>query len=147
MRREPTLRERALRLLAQREHSRTELAKKLKPHAGTEEDLTALLDELSLRKLLSDERYAESRTRVLSRRFGAARIAHELRSVGVDEQLAEQALKAARVTEVERAREVWRRKFRAAPQTREERARQVRFLQSRGFSFDAIRAVVGGADD
>ena len=147
MRREPTLRERALRLLAQREHSRTELAKKLKPHAGTEEDLTALLDELSLRKLLSDERYAESRTRVLSRRFWAARIAHELRSVGVDEQLAEQALKAARVTEVERAREVWRRKFRAAPQTREERARQVRFLQSRGFSFDAIRAVVGGADD
>jgi regulatory protein len=146
MRREPTLRERALRLLAQREHSRTELAKKLKTHAGTEEDLAALLDELVQHKLLSDERYAESRARVLSRKYGAARIAHELRSTGVDEELAEHALKAARVTEVERARDVWRRKFRVVPHTREERARQMRFLQSRGFSFEAIRAVVGHGD-
>jgi regulatory protein len=147
MRREPSLRERALRLLARREHSRTELAKKLKSHTGAGDDLDALLDDLSRRKLLSDERYAESRARVLSRKFGAARIAHELRSSGVGEQLAEHALKAARVTEVERAREVWRRKFRGTAQTREERARQMRFLQSRGFSFDAIRAVVGGKDD
>lgn len=147
MRREPTLRERALRLLARREHSRTELARKLKAHSGTEVELDALLDDLSRRKLLSDERYAESRAHVLSRKYGAARIAHELRSMGVDEQLADRALKAARVTEVERAREVWRRKFRGAPRTREDRARQMRFLQSRGFSFDAIRAVVGDTDD
>ena len=51
------------------------------------------------------------------------------------------------IAEVERAREIWRRKFRVAPKTREERAKQMRFLQSRGFSFDAIRSVVGGKDD
>ena len=145
--REPSLRERALRLLARREHSRAELARKLEEHARSEDDLEALLDDLSRRKLLSDERYAESRAHALSRKFGAARIAHELRAKGLDKELAEQASGAARATEVERAREVWRRKFRNAPGTREERMRQMRFLRSRGFSFDAIRAVVAGADD
>ncbi|HYT15414.1 MAG TPA: recombination regulator RecX [Burkholderiales bacterium] len=140
----PTLRERALRLLARREHSRAELAGKLRRYAAPEEDLEILLDDLSRRKLLSDERYAESRTHALSRKYGAARIAHELRAKGLGKELAEQASGVARATEVERAREIWRRKFRAAPKTREERARQMRFLQSRGFSFDAIRAVVAG---
>ena len=147
MRREPSLRERALRLLARREHSRAELAKKLQVHSRPGDDLEALLDDLSRRKFLSDERYAESRAHALSRKFGAARIAHELRARGLDKDLADKASKAARATELERAREVWRRKFRSAPKTREERARQMRFLQSRGFSFDAIRSVVVGADE
>ncbi len=147
MRREPSLRERALRLLARREHSRAELAKKLQVHSRPGDDLEALLDDLSRRKLLSDERYAESRAHALSRKFGAARIAHELRARGLDKDLADKASKTARATELERAREVWRRKFRSAPKTREERARQMRFLQSRGFSFDAIRVVVKGADE
>jgi regulatory protein len=142
-----TLRERALRLLARREHSRAELERKLRAHATPEDDLEALIQDLSQRKLLSDERYAESRAHALSRKFGAARIAHELRVKGLDKGLAEQASKAARATEVERAREIWRRKFRVAAKTRDERARQMRFLQSRGFSFDAIRAVVGSTDD
>ena len=147
MKKQPTLRERALRLLARREHSRAELAKKLQVHSRPGDDLEALLDDLSRRKFLSDERYAESRAHALSRKFGAARIAHELRARGLDKDLADKASKTARATELERAREVWRRKFRSAPRTREERARQMRFLQSRGFSFDAIRAVVTGADE
>jgi regulatory protein len=147
MRREPSLRERALRLLARREHSRAELARKLAAHARAGDDLEALLEDLTRRKLLSDDRYAESRAHVLSRKYGAARIAHELRAKGLDKGLAEQASLAARATEVERAREVWHRKFRLTPRTREERAKQMRFLQSRGFSFDAIRAVVSGAEE
>lgn len=143
MKKQPTLRERALRLLARREHSLAELAGKLRTYAGPGEELETLLEDLSRRGLLSDERYAESRAHALSRKYGAARIAHELRAKGLDKGLAEQTAKAARATEVERAREVWRRKFRVAPTTREERAKQMRFLQSRGFSFDAIRAVVG----
>ena len=144
MKKQPTLRERALRLLARREHSLAELAGKLRTHAGPEEELEALLEDLSRRKLLSDERYAESRAHALSRKYGAARIAHELRTKGLSRELAAAATGAARATELERAREVWRRKFRGAPRTREERAKQMRFLQSRGFSFDAIRAVVVG---
>ena len=143
----PTLRERALRLLARREHSRAELGRKLAAHLAPGDDLESLLEDLLRRKLLSDERYAESRVHSLSRKFGAARIAHELRAKGLDKELAERASGAVRSTEVERAREVWHRKFRVAAKTRAERARQMRFLQSRGFSFDAIRAVVGGKDD
>jgi len=147
MRREPSLRERALRLLARREHSRAELARKLRVHSRPEDDLEGLLEELTRRKLLSDERYAEARAHALARKFGAARIAHELRAKGLDKELAERASTGARASEVERAHEVWRRKFRVAPRTREDRARQMRFLQSRGFSFEAIRAVVGGEED
>ena len=147
MKKQPSLRERALRLLARREHSRAELGRKLAAHVEPEDDLAALLDELSQRKLLSDERYAESRSHALSRKFGAARIAHELRAKGLDKGLAERASAAARVTEIERARAVWLRKFKHPPGSRDERARQMRFLQSRGFSFDAIRAVVRGADE
>ena len=147
MKKQPSLRERALGLLARREHSRAELGRKLAAHAGSEDDLEALLEDLQRRKLVSDERYADSRTHALSRKFGAARIAQELRAKGLDKGLAESAAAAARTTEVDRARAVWLRKFRTAPATREERARQMRFLQSRGFSFDAIRAVVRGAGE
>jgi regulatory protein len=147
LKKQPTLRERALRLLARREHSRAELGRKLAARVEPEDDLEALLDDLSRGKLLSDERYAESRAHALSRKFGAARIAHELRATGLDKELAQRTAAAARATEVERARAVWARKFRTAPTTREERARQMRFLQSRGFSFDAIRAVIQGADE
>ena len=147
MKKQPTLRERALRLLARREHSRAELGRKLAAHAGPEDNLEALLEDLQRRKLVSDERYAESRAHTLSRKFGVARIARELRAKGLDKGLAESTAAAARATEVERARAVWLRKFRTAPETREERARQMRFLQSRGFSFEAIRAVVRSADE
>jgi len=147
LKKQATLRERALRLLARREHSRAELARKLQADLRPDDDLEALLDDLAGRRLLSDERYAESRAHALSRKFGAARIAHELRAKGLEKGLAERASSAARATEVERARQVRLRKFRAPPGTREERARQMRFLQSRGFSFDAIRAVMGSTDE
>jgi regulatory protein len=147
LKKQPTLRERALRLLARREHSRAELGRKLAAHVGPGDDLEALVEDLSRRKLLSDERYAESRAHTLSRKFGAARIAHELRAKGLDKETAQRAAAGARTTEVERARHVWLRKFRSPPENRKERAKQMRFLQSRGFSFDAIRAVVRGADE
>jgi regulatory protein len=143
----PTLRERAIRLLAGREHTRAELARKLAGHAGPEDDLTALLDDLSQRGQLSESRYAEARTRQLARKFGVARIAQELRAKGLSKENAEAATAFARTTELERAREVWRRKFRSPPQTREERAKQTRFLQSRGFSFDSIRSVLAGTEE
>jgi len=147
LKKQSTLRDRALGLLARREHSRAELGRKLAVHVGPEDDLEALLEDLHQRKLLSDERYAESRTHALSRKFGAARIVRELRARGLDKGLAERASAPARVTEIERARAVWLRKFKNPPGSRDERAKQMRFLQSRGFSFDAIRAVIRGADE
>ena len=80
-----SLRERALRLLARREHARGELARKLMPHAESEEELTGVLEDLAARGLLSDERYVEMRLHARAARFGNARLTHELRQQGVDE--------------------------------------------------------------
>jgi regulatory protein len=141
------LRQRALRLLAAREHSRVELSRKLAPHAESAEELEALLDDLEQRKQLSNTRYAEARSNLMSRKFGSARIAYDLRSKGVSEDEAAEAIASARGSDLERARDVWRRKFRNPPASREERGKHMRFLQSRGFSFDVIKAVLAGDDD
>ena len=72
-----------MRLLARREHSRAELARKLAPHAGSAQELQTLLDSLIEKKQLSDERYASERARWLARKYGPARIRHDLRAKGV----------------------------------------------------------------
>lgn len=144
---EPSLRERALKLLAGREHSRLELRRKLGPHAESVEQLELLLDELSSKRQQSDERFAELRSRVLSRKYGSSRIAHDLRSKGVGDEVIATAVVEAKSTELARAREAWRKRFGARPANALEKAKQMRFLQSRGFSFDTIRAVIGGLED
>ena len=137
------LRARALRLLARREHSRQELARKLSPRAESREALERLLDELEGRKQLSEERYAELRAHVLGRKYGAARIRQDLKSKGVSEEL---AARFAGVDEVQKAREILARKYREPATTREERARRMRFLQSRGFSSEIIFRLLSARD-
>ncbi len=134
-------------MLARRDHSRAELARKLLPHARGADEVEALLDDLAARKLLSDERYAEARAGSLARKFGASRIAHELRRQGVSDETAARAVEVARATELERARQAWEKRFGAPAPDAAGRAKQMRFLQGRGFSFDVIRKVVGGTED
>jgi len=145
-----TLRERALGLLARREHARAELARKLAPHAESVDELNVLLDDLVARRLLSDERYVEMRMHARGERFGNARLAYELRAQGVSEELVGAAL-AGEVDELTRAQQVWQRKFGnndgktgEEKKAAAERARQVRFLMSRGFSGETIRRVLRG---
>ena len=147
MKRERSLRERALGFLARREHSRAELRRKLLPHAASPEELDALLEDLIQRKLLSEARFAEARAHVMSRKFGAARIEHDLRAKGVSEEGAASAAREARITEFERALEIWRRKFGTPALDLNERARQARFLLARGFSTDIINRVLRHKDD
>jgi regulatory protein len=142
MPRERSLRERALGFLARREHSRTELRRKLAPHAVSPEELDALLEDLIQRKLLSESRFAEARVHVLARKFGAARIERDLRAKGISEEAAASAAREARVTEFERALEIWRRKFGAQASDLKQRARQARFLLARGFSTEVINRIL-----
>ncbi len=133
------LKARALRYLVRREHSRAELARKLAPHAESSEALAALLDELVCRKQLSDERYAEERARTLARKYGPARIRHDLKSKGIaDDVVAHISCEG----ELERARAILDRKYRQPASTPEERARRARFLQGRGFSMDVITRLI-----
>jgi regulatory protein len=138
------LKARALRYLARREHSRAELARKLSPYAESQQLLEGLLGELEGRKLLSDHRFAEMRTHILSRKYGAAKIRHDLKSKGVPDEL---VASVSAEGELERAQAILTRKYRAPATTREERAKRARFLQGRGFSGDVIRRLVLRGDD
>jgi len=140
-----SLRERALRYLARREHSRVDLGRKLAAHAESAETLERLLDDLSARHLLSDERYVEMRMNARSSRFGNTRLSHEFRTQGVASELVEAALADA-TDELTRAREVWQRKFGSRPEALDStaRARQIRFMIGRGFSGETIRQVLRG---
>lgn len=139
---EPTLRERALRYLAQRDHSRAELSRKLAGHGSAEEvaEVIARMGELGLQ---SDQRFAEAWVRSKAGRFGAARLRNELARRGVDRELVDEALAGECVeSELERARTVWRARFGAPPADAREWARQARFLQTRGFATDLIRKLL-----
>jgi regulatory protein len=138
------LKARALRHLVRREHSRAELERKLAPHAASPQALEAVLDALAATKQLSDERYAEARAHQLARKYGAARIRQDLKAKGVDAGLVQ---KVSAEGEAARAAAILARKYRAPAATREERARRMRFLQQRGFSYDTIRSVVSSAGD
>lgn len=132
------LRERALRYLAQREHSRAELARKLAQH-GDSGEIDTVLDRLVELELLSDARFAEAWVRSKAARFGSARLRHDLASRGVAAELIEAALGGERGgDDLARARQVWQAKFHQAPQDAREWARQARFLQGRGFSAAVI---------
>lgn len=134
------LRQRAIRWLARREHSRLELARKLAPH-GTREEIDAMLAQLESEGLLSDSRYAEAYLRSHGDRFGTARLRRTLREKGIPAEVAAAPL-GELVEELERARGVWARKFDAVPRDPREWARQARFLQSRGFATEVIRRLL-----
>jgi regulatory protein len=154
----PSLQARALGWLAQREHSRSELRRKLlrvarQPPAGAEEAADAdcaaaqaeakvdrLLDHLQAQGLLSEERFIESRVRVRAPGLGTRRIQMELARHGL--KLSAEPLQQLRDSELERASQLWLRRFGAPAQDLRERSRQMRFLAGRGFSAEVIRQVL-----
>jgi regulatory protein len=150
-----SLRARALQYLARREYSRAELRGKLLPHVQADADfeqaqpvdLDALLDDLTARGWLSDARAATQLVHAKRSRFGTQRITHELRQKGIAEELISAALPELKDSELEAARSVWQRKFGTLPQDAKEKARQMRFLQSRGFGFDVIFQVLRRESD
>lgn len=141
------LRERALRLLARREHSRCELARKLETAGFERAEIAVLLGEFETRNWLSDRRFAESWVADHRARSGSVKLAYDLRQRGVGEAIIEAVLSANRDSEFERARAVWEKKFGSAPADTQEKARQMRFLQSRGFAAELIRRIIQDTGD
>ena len=136
------MRARALKALARREHTRQELQAKLRPFAEDPDELEPLLDDLEKRGWLSEVRFVEQLTTVRRRRFGAVRILHELREKGVSEAALAAAQSQLKDSELDAARAVWKKKFGSLPTTLEERAKQSRFLASRGFSAEVVHQVL-----
>jgi regulatory protein len=142
----PTLKARALRHLARREHSRAELAGKLAPHEPDAALVQQLLDQLQAQGWLSDERFAAALVRAKASRYGVRRLRADLQAKGLSAASATHALQSHPSDELDRAHAWWLRKFGQPPQTPHERAKQVRHLLSRGFEPDVVRRVVPGVE-
>ena len=148
---EAELRAKALKLLSAREHSRAELQRKLTGH-GESTDIQTLLDDLEARDWLSDARFAQAYVEANAKRFGRYRLEAELRERCVADSTIQAALAVLADSddsgdELGRARAAWEKKFGQLPNDTADRAKQARFLQSRGFAYDVIRRVLGGLDD
>ena len=138
---------RALRLLSTREHSRVELERKLLKYEEEPGALAKVLDTLAAKDFINEDRVVASVLHRRSAKLGTARIKHELQSKGLEPEAVAQAVIELKASEPERAFAVWRKKFGAPATTPAERAKQVRFLASRGFGGEAIARVVSGAFD
>jgi regulatory protein len=105
--------------------------------------LQSILDELQAKGFINEERVIESVVHRRASKLGAARIRQELQAKGLPPEAMAQALAQLKSTELERAREVWQRKFGQAATDPKEHARQTRFLMSRGFAAEVVRKIVG----
>ncbi len=152
----PSLKGRALRLLGIREHSRRELERKLQRFESEPGALAKALDELQAKGFIDAGRVVESVLHRRAAKLGAARIRQELNDKGLDPALVRDTVAALQTSEFERAHAVWHKKFgdrlaadagHAGQPDVAERARQIRFLASRGFTGDTIRRVISGAED
>jgi len=139
----------AVRLLARREHSTAELRRKLQSKGHAPEQVAAVLEKLTAKRLVSDDRFLSSFVDHHARRGqGPVRIRAELRQQGIAPERIDEELDRASVDWVALAAQVRRRKFGATlPRAAAERAKQARFLQYRGFEHEHIRAVLRRAAD
>lgn len=139
----------AMDLLARREHSRAELARKLATKGYEVAEIDEALDGLTTEGLQSDARYAEHFVAARAGRGqGPMRIRADLAAAGVDGSLIDDAFANADIDWRARARAVALKKFGEAPaQDYEEKTRRMRFLNQRGFGMDEIRAAVDELDE
>ena len=142
-----SLKGRALRYLAAREHSRAELERKLASHAESPQQLAQVLDELQAKDFISEARVVESVVNRRQAKLGASRIRHELMGKGLAVEAVAEAVSALKASEVDRAREVWRKKFGEPAADAAGRGKQMRFLAARGFGSEAIRRVISQTED
>lgn len=118
------------------------MGKKLAAFAEESDNVSEILDDFKTRGWLSDARFTEQLIHARKAKFGSARLKHELREKGIADHLIVDAVDKFKETELDGGREVWRKKFKESPTTREEWAKQARFLQSRGFGFDVIKKIL-----
>ena len=139
----------ALQWLARREHSRQELQAKLIKKGCAEPVAAQALNDLEAENLLSDERFAESLLRARrDRGYGPLRILKDLREKGVAEDTITRWLDVASHDWIEDLKRVRFKKYGDhKPRSYSERAKQARFLQQRGFTFEQIRQVLSPYGD
>ncbi len=126
-------------MLARREYGRSELAHRLAMRGAPMAEVGAVLDELQQLGLLSDARYAHSLVTQMTGRYAKRAIAHTMKERSVDaEAVADVGEALSAIDDVADATALLDRRFPDPPASEREKARQVRFLQSRGYSLSLI---------
>ena len=143
----PSVKARAVSLLAQREYSRQELGEKLRAAQASPEEVEQALAQLEAKGLVDDERAVETLVNRRASKLGASRLRQELQAKGVSAELVAQTMADLKGTESARAQGVWQKKFGQLASSASERNKQARFLVSRGFSPEVVRQVVSGLVD
>ena len=143
----PSVKARAVSLLAQREYSRQELTDKLAEQDVSPEELALALAQLEAKGLVDDARVVETLVNRRAGKLGSMRLRQELQVKGVSPDLVAQAMTDLKGSELARARAVWQKKFGQLASSGAERNKQARFLASRGFSGEVVRQVVAGLVD
>ena len=142
-----SLRSRALAMLARREHSQFELRQKLAELGGESSIIDTILDEFSTQNWQNDRRFTEIFIRYSARKGqGALNIRQELKQRGItDKEMVEELL--AEHDWFDLAQQTRSKKFgEELPTERKEQARQLRFLQYRGFSSEQCWAALKNND-
>ncbi len=139
-----SLKMRAVDYLSRRDHSRVELQRKLAPHAQSPEQVAAVINDLEIQGFFNEARFVSSFSRRRGEKYGVARVTQELAAHRLSSDQTAAVFAQLKATETNRAQSVWQRRFNHLPQSLEERGKQQRFLQQRGFSSAAIQAVLKG---
>jgi len=139
-----SIRERAMDLLARREHSRQELFNKLIEKGFESEDIEAVIARLLSENLLNDLRFAETYTHYRGAAgFGPLRIAVELKERGVEKALIDQAVRQSDTDWDKQLCAAWCKKYhRQEAFGSKAYAAQLRFLSQRGFMQEAIHQLL-----
>jgi len=133
-----SLKAQAVRLLARREYARDDLEQRLIAKGAVRDEVVAVLDELSSQGLLSNERFAHALVAQKSGSYSRRSIRGELKRKGVSGDAIEDAIGDAPIEDDAAMLALWQRRFGTPPVNDREKARQIRFLQSRGFELSAI---------
>ena len=134
----------AMQWLARREHSCRELQDKLLKKGCNAALAVQVVKQLDSERLVSDDRFMESLIRARRNRgYGPLRIQKELQEKGVAPEAIADWLDATSREWLDDIRRVQRKKFGGRiPKSYTERARQARFLQYRGFTYDQIQQLL-----
>ena len=142
------LKKRALYYLGKRDYSRVELGRKILTYSESlgidKVDLELVLNELEEKDWLSDDRFSEQFVLSKKRKFGARKIAYELKLRGVNESIISRVLREIKDDEFLLAKKIWEKKFNQIPITIDEKAKQIRFMQSRGVEVAIIHQILSG---
>lgn len=140
-----SLRQTALKALTRREYSYWELQQKLLTKSDNAQIITIVLDKLKSEKLLDDNRFTEAYVRMRSNRgYGPIRIQIELRNRGITDDIITEIINAKKNEWQQLAISVRKKRFGSQiPKDLNDRAKQMRFLEYRGFSHQHCRAAFG----